>query len=102
MEGSQSLFYFPAVAEGILQSSSAPFGWMSVGVDVGEPGPEWLRVRAGKEWHTGPEAEVNTSLWGLPLLLGGDLNALVVVVTSDGGKSPSFLQFLPSFQEVVP
>lgn len=80
-----------------------PFlGWMSLGVDVREPGPEWLRERAGKEWHPGPEAEVNTSLWELPLLLGGDLNALDVVVTSDGGKSPSLLQFLPSFQEVVP
>lgn len=39
---------------------------------------------------------------GAALHPGGDLSWLTVVVTSGGAESPSFLQSLPSFQEVIP
>lgn len=39
---------------------------------------------------------------GAALHPGGDLNWLAVVVTSGGAESPSFLQSVPSFQEVIP
>lgn len=57
--------------------------------------------RTGSEKSLGPGVEIETSRQGLPLLLDGDLHLLAVVVTSDGGKPPSFLHSLPSFQEIV-
>lgn len=56
--------------------------------------------RAGNEkppWIRGENFPV-----GAALHPGGDLNCLAVVVTSGGAESPSFLQSVPSSQEVMP
>ena len=55
---------------------------------------------AGREkppWSRGENFPV-----GAALHPGGDVNSLAVVVTSGGAESPSFLQSVPSFQEVIP
>lgn len=75
------------------------FGWR---VDAGEPVLEWLRTpcwqwKARQAWRQGEHLPVGTA--PPP---GWDLNLLAVVVTSDGGKLPSFLQSLPFSQEVGP
>ena len=82
------------MAEGIVPNSLPPF------LLAGKRMPANLSwsgsgLGAGRKTPGRPGEEVNTSLWGMPLLLDVGLNLLAVVVTGDGGKLPPFLQFLP-------
>lgn len=95
VQGSWSLFEFPAMAKGAGPNSLYRF--LLAGERVPGNLSRWLRT--GWQWKAlQAGGEVSSSLWGLCLLPGGDLDLLEMVVTSDGGSCRLLCSLCPFFK----